>query len=81
MTDITTEKLLKIGELAKETGETVATIRFWTTEGILHFSARTPGRYRLYDRSSIDRVKLIQKFKKEQRLTIPEIRERLANNG
>lgn len=39
------ETLLKIGALAKKAGETVATIRFWTKEGLLQIAETTPSNY------------------------------------
>jgi len=69
--------LLKIGELAKETGETVYTIRFWTKEGLLSVKDFTKGGYQLYESSMIERAKEIRRLQDEKRLTIAEIKERL----
>ena len=70
-------ELLKIGELAKETGETVFTIRFWTKEGLLIVKDFTKSGYQLYKPSMIERVKEIRRLQKEERLTIAEIKEQL----
>jgi Fic family protein len=67
--------LLKIGELAKEAGETVATIRYWTKEGLLEVAELTESGYQLYDITMKERCKNIQELK-TQRLTISEIRDR-----
>ncbi len=65
---------LKIGELAKKTKETVATIRFWTKERLLKVAKRSSGGYQLYSLHTIDRVKKIRKLQKERRLTLAELR-------
>lgn len=72
--------LLRIGELAKETGVSEHTLRFWTDEGLLQ-AARTTGNYRLYDSSMISVIQEIQRLKKELRLTLLEIKERLQKFG
>jgi hypothetical protein len=64
--------LLKIGQLAKEAGETVATIRFWTKEGLLRVAETTSSNYALYGQESVDRTRQIQALK-EQRYTLKEI--------
>lgn len=70
-------KLLQIGKLAQQTGETVATIRFWTKEGLLMVKEFTSSGYQLYEQSMIDRAKKIRKLQDEKRLTIVEIRKEL----
>ncbi|MBU3978183.1 Fic family protein [Patescibacteria group bacterium] len=67
---------LRIGELANKTGISEHTIRFWTNEGLIK-AERTTGNYRLYDSSTITVIREIQRLKKELRLTLPEIKERL----
>lgn len=69
-------KLFRIGELAKKTGVSEHTLRFWTTQGLLK-ATRTKGNYRLYDSSTTTIIAEIQRLKKELRLTLPEIKERL----
>lgn len=73
-------KLLKIGELAKETGETLHTIRHWVEKGLLEISEFTDSGYQLFDRSMIDRISRIRRLQKEERLSIEEIRKRLSGN-
>ena len=69
------KKLMKIGELAKATSETVPTIRFWTKEGLIKVAEFTRGGYQLYSQETIEKVKKIRKLKKEKRLTIKEIKQ------
>ena len=72
------EKLLKIGELAKAAGETIPTIRYWTKEGFLKVAKRTEGGYQLYDSSQIDRAKEVRHLQDEQRLSLSEIKQKLG---
>lgn len=69
--------LLKIGQLAKESGETVAAIRFWTKEGLLKVAGSTKKGYQLYDRKALVIIRKIRFLQKEKRLTIGEIGQRL----
>ena len=70
-------KLLRIGQLAKQTGELVTTIRFWTKEGLLTVKEYSRGNYQLYDPAMIERAKEIRQLQTEKRLTIAEIKEQL----
>lgn len=70
-------KLLRIGELAKQTGESVTAIRFWTKEGLLTVKNFTKGGYQLYEPSMIERIKEIRRLQNEKRLTIAEIKEKI----
>jgi Fic family protein len=74
------QKPLKIGELAKATGESVPTIRYWTNEGLLDVAAHSAGGYQLFDRQMIVRVEEIRKLQKEKRLTIRELKEVVKDN-
>jgi Fic family protein len=70
-------KLLKIGELAKRTGESVPTLRFWLKEGLISSARRTPSGYQLFDNDMIERIKLIHVLQ-DRRLTVAEIRDKIA---
>lgn len=74
-------RLLKIGELAKETGETPPTIRYWTKEGILEVKEYTKGGYQLYEPAMIGRVREIRRLQKEDRLSIAEIKKKIIPEG
>jgi DNA-binding transcriptional MerR regulator len=71
------QKLLKIGELAHLTGETIHTLRYWTKEGLLRVQDHTPGGYQLYHPSMIEIAAEIRRLQAEKRLTIAEIRAAL----
>jgi len=68
--------LLKIGELAKLSGEPTHTIRYWTKEGLLVISSRSQGGYHLYDPAMIARVREIRRLQNQERLTLKEIKAR-----
>ena len=70
------DSLLKIGELAKATGEAISTIRYWTKQGLLEVAEISESGYQFYAHDMIKRVALIKKLKND-RLTIDEIRGNL----
>lgn len=72
-------KLLRIGELAKETGETLHAIRHWIEEELVGVAEHTKAGYQLFDRSMIERIKEIRRLQKEERLSIAEIRKRFSS--
>jgi DNA-binding transcriptional MerR regulator len=55
------EKLLYIGEIAKELGISPKTVRWYEAEGLLHEPARTESGYRAYSAEDIERLKFIRK--------------------
>ena len=69
--------LLRIGQLAKLTGEPHATLRHWMKEGLLHFSETTGSGYQLFTPEMVDRAKLIRHLQSERR-TLAEIRAHIA---
>ncbi|MFJ2306860.1 MerR family transcriptional regulator [Streptomyces sp. NPDC087787] len=69
--------LLTIGELARITGLTVRTIRYWSDEGALPPVARSTGGYRLYDAASVARLELIRTLR-ELGLGLADVRGVLA---
>lgn len=75
--DLDQGNLLKIGALAKATGVTVPTIRFWTSQGLLEVAEVTASGYQLYAPNMVARCEFIRTLK-EQRLTLAEIKHRLG---
>jgi DNA-binding transcriptional MerR regulator len=69
--------LLTIGELARSTGLTVRTIRYWSDEGVLTPVTRSAGGYRLYDAESAARLELIRTLR-ELGLGLEDVRRVLA---
>jgi DNA-binding transcriptional MerR regulator len=69
--------LFTIGELAKATGLTVRTIRYWSDEGVLTPVTRSAGGYRLYDAESFARLELIRTLR-ELGLGLGHVRQVLS---
>lgn len=69
-------RLLKIGTLAKKTGETTTTLRYWTKEGLLRVSKLTDAGYHMYHPHMAQTILHIQRLK-QQRFTLTEIKKRL----
>jgi Fic family protein len=74
--DLDTVGLLKIGALAKATGATVPTIRYWTSLGLLEVAETTASGYQLYAADMVQRCTEIANLK-AARFTLDEIRQRL----
>ncbi|HBO58527.1 MAG TPA: hypothetical protein DD624_01270 [Alphaproteobacteria bacterium] len=68
---------LRIGQLAKETGERVSTIRYWTTMGIIEPVGKTSADYMIYSSDVLGRIKKLKDLK-AQRYTLDEIKLRLG---
>lgn len=71
------QPLLKIGALAKATGENNSTIRHWTKEGLLDVAEITESGYQLYSTDMIEHVQKINGLKK-QRYSLKEIKDLLS---
>ncbi|MFM8363634.1 MAG: MerR family transcriptional regulator [Verrucomicrobiota bacterium] len=70
-------QLLRIGELAKKSGETHATLRHWMKEGLIECSETTPSGYQLFEPETAERAKRIRHLQ-SKRLTLAEIRQELG---
>jgi len=56
------EKLMRVGELAKEVGKTVRALHLYEEMGLLKPVSRSTGGYRLYTEDAIDRVNWISRL-------------------
>jgi DNA-binding transcriptional MerR regulator len=56
------EVLLQVGDLAREVGKTVRAIHHYESVGLLRPHKRSKGRYRLYSRDAVARVRWIGKL-------------------
>ena len=65
---------VKIGQVARETGLSIDTIRFYEKEGLLRRSARTEGGFRLFGPVDIQTLRFIRKSQ-ELGFSLGEIRE------
>lgn len=69
--------MLKIGELAREAGCLVETIRYYERDGLLPAPLRSSGNYRLYDEGLVERLHFIRRCRSLD-LSLEEIRSLLA---
>ena len=51
---------MKIGQLAKMSGCSIQTIRYYEKEGLLKSPARSEGNYRLYDKESLKELEFVK---------------------
>jgi DNA-binding transcriptional MerR regulator len=65
------------GDLARATGETVRTVRFYEEQGLLHPASMSEGGHRRYDKAGLEQFQLILDLR-ELGLSIPDIRAMLA---
>lgn len=73
------EDLLKISELARRTGVSVGTIRFYIREGLLpRPTMKTSRNMAYYDESFVARIKLVRRLQEERRLPLSMIRTIVA---
>ncbi|MFF4948413.1 MerR family transcriptional regulator [Streptomyces chattanoogensis] len=68
------DTLYSIGELARRTGLTVKTIRFYSDRGIVTPTDRSPAGYRLYNIDAVARLDLVRTLR-ELGLDLPTIRK------
>lgn len=66
-------KLMKIGELARATGETIATIRHYAMQSLLTIKEHTPGGYMLFSETMVERVREIRGMQRRG-LSLSEIK-------
>ena len=55
--------MMQIGEVAKQSGVGVETVRYYEREGLLPKSERTASRYRLYPETAVKQLRFIQHAK------------------
>jgi DNA-binding transcriptional MerR regulator len=63
-----------IGELARLTGLSVRTIRFYSESGLVPEAGRTPAGYRIYDRDAVERLGLVRTLR-DLGIDLPTIRK------
>jgi DNA-binding transcriptional MerR regulator len=72
--EIAEDRRLKIGEVARQTGLSIKTIRYYERRGLLEQPPRTEAGYRLYGPEEVARLRFIQRAKLLG-LTLEGIRE------
>lgn len=73
--------LLRINEVAAETGLTTRTIRYYEEVGLLEPAARSDGDYRLYDASDLDRLRFIRDLRDDAGFSLAQIRQLLEDEA
>ncbi|WP_456151666.1 MerR family transcriptional regulator, partial [Dasania phycosphaerae] len=71
--------MMKIGELAKLTGCSVQTIRYYEKEKLLKSKTRSEGNFRLYDASAVEQLMFI-KHCRSLDLALSEVRQLIELN-
>jgi DNA-binding transcriptional MerR regulator len=71
--------LLKIQEVAAETGLTTRAIRYYEELGLLEPAARSEGAYRLYDTSDLERLRYIKELRDEAGFSLAAIGQLLED--
>lgn len=74
------QTVLQVGELAKATGKTVRAIHLYEDMKLLKPAQRSRGRFRLFNRDSIDRVRWISKMQAVG-FSLPELQHLLEDQA
>ena len=77
----TPNTLLKIQEVAAETGLTTRAIRYYEELGLLEPAARSGGAYRLYDPSDLERLRYIKELRDEAGFSLAAIGQLLEDEA
>ncbi len=73
------ERLLRIQEVAEETGLTPRSIRYYEERGLLRPAARSQGAYRLYDASDVEQLRFIKGLRDDAGLSLADIGQMLED--
>ena len=76
-----TTPLLRIQEVAAETGLTTRAIRYYEEVGLLEPAARSGGAYRLYDTSDLERLRHIKELRDEAGFSLAQIGQLLEDDA
>src|SRR3954451_15850973 len=79
--DPTDPTLLRINEVAAETGLTTRAIRYYEEIGLLEPAARSDGDYRLYDASDLDRLQFIRSLRDDAGFSLAQIGQLLEDDA
>ena len=75
------QPLLRINEVAAETGLTTRAIRYYEEMGLLEPAARSDGDYRLYDASDLDRLQFIRSLRDDAGFSLAQIGQLLEDDA
>jgi DNA-binding transcriptional MerR regulator len=73
--------LLRIQEVAAETGLTTRAIRYYEEIGLLEPAARSDGAYRLYDDSDLERLRFIRSLRDDAGFSLAQIGQLLEDEA
>jgi DNA-binding transcriptional MerR regulator len=79
--DAPDRRLLRINEVAAETGLTSRAIRYYEEIGLLEPAARSDGDYRLYDASDLDRLQFIRSLRDDAGFSLAQIGQLLEDDA
>ena len=74
-------RLLRIQEVAADTGLTPRTIRYYEELGLLAPAARSEGAYRLYDADDLERLRFIRGLRDDAGFSLAEIGQLLEDEA
>jgi DNA-binding transcriptional MerR regulator len=77
----TEERLLRIQEVAAETGLTTRAIRYYEEIGLLEPAARSDGAYRLFDASDLERLRFIKELRDGAGFSLAQIGQLLEDEA
>jgi DNA-binding transcriptional MerR regulator len=77
----TDERLLRIQEVAAETGLTSRAIRYYEEIGLLEPAARSDGAYRLFDASDLERLRFIKELRDGAGFSLAQIGQLLEDEA
>jgi DNA-binding transcriptional MerR regulator len=80
VTDTATQ-LLRIQEVAAETGLTTRAIRYYEELGLLEPAARSDGAYRLFDASDLERLRFIKELRDDAGFSLAQIGQLLEDEA
>jgi len=72
-------RLLKIQEVAAETGLTTRAIRYYEEIGLLEPAGRSDGAYRLYDASDLERLRFIKSLRDDAGFSLAQVGQLLED--
>lgn len=75
------ERLLRIQEVAAETGLTTRAIRYYEELGLLEPAARSDGSYRLYDASDLERLRFIRSLRDDAGFSLAQVGQLLVDEA
>jgi DNA-binding transcriptional MerR regulator len=81
MKDTSGRRLLRINEVAAETGLTTRAIRYYEEMGLLEPAARSEGDYRLYDESDLERLQFIRSLRDDAGFSLAQIGQLLEDDA